>query len=159
MYFLYPSAVSRITPRTCSSTSPSFLNSAIAKRAEEESTGTPEWPFGAGRGHVCSFWSCPSACLVMNIGNPRIQRSPASERHQLGSFRWRGRFAISHPAIIVGFRGAGNQGPLGLAGEAARSARVEWRKSLPGGMVCQAQTAERKSLLTSYPPSEFEMFE
>src|SRR5439155_14121353 len=34
---------------------------------------TPEWPFGAGRGHVCSFWSCPSACLVMNIGNPRIQ--------------------------------------------------------------------------------------
>src|SRR5271166_2465966 len=38
LYFLYPSAVSRITPRTCSSTSPSFLNSAIAKRAEEEST-------------------------------------------------------------------------------------------------------------------------
>jgi rod shape-determining protein MreB len=32
-YFSYPSAVSRITPRTCSSTSPSFLNSAIAKRA------------------------------------------------------------------------------------------------------------------------------
>ena len=37
LYFLYPRAVSRITPRTCSSTNPSFLNSATAPRVEEES--------------------------------------------------------------------------------------------------------------------------
>jgi len=37
LYFLYPRAVSRITPRSCSSTSPSFLNSATAARAQEES--------------------------------------------------------------------------------------------------------------------------
>src|SRR5579863_879530 len=36
-YFMYPNAVRRITPRTCSSTRPSFLNSAIAQRAEEQS--------------------------------------------------------------------------------------------------------------------------
>ena len=44
---------------------------------------TPEWPFGVGRGHVCSFLSGPSACLVMNIGNRAQARSWMDGRRPL----------------------------------------------------------------------------
>ena len=38
LYILYPREVSRITPRTCSSTNPAFRSSATATRADEESS-------------------------------------------------------------------------------------------------------------------------
>jgi hypothetical protein len=62
----------------------------------------PEWPFGAGRGHVCSFLSCPSACLVMNIGKRAQARSSKKVQHLFDKYLYPSRYHSSTSGSFMG---------------------------------------------------------